>query len=63
MSPDEDRARRLAEARAEAAELERAHRLLDELGVPRDFRQPGERDQTDYSLLARMRILLDDLDG
>jgi len=57
-----DRRSELAEARAEAAELEleRAHHLLDEYGVPREFRQPGERDPTDYSLESRIRLVLED---
>jgi len=57
--------RALVEARAEAAELEleRAHHLLDEYGVPREFRDHDQRDPTDYSLEARLRLLLDDLDS
>jgi hypothetical protein len=59
---DERRARLLAEARAEAAELEleRAHRLLDEVGVPREFRAHGQRDPIEYSLEARLRLVLED---
>ena len=57
-----ERREELAGARAEAAELEleRAHHLLDEYGVPREFRQPGERDSTDYSLESRIRLVLED---
>lgn len=76
-SPDEHLARlrteceRLAAAgqrdaaRADAAELEleRAHRLLDEYGVPREQRAPGARDAVEYSLLGRLRLLLDEDDG
>jgi len=60
-SPDE-RALSRAEARADAAELEleRAHRLLDEYGLPREFRAEGERDAIEYSLLGRLRLLLDE---
>ena len=63
-SQDADLALRRAEARAEAAELEleRAHRLLDELGVPREFRSPGERDSTEYSLEGRLELVLNDED-
>ena len=55
---------RRAEARAEAAELEleRAQHLLDLYGVPREFRQPGERDPIEYSLEARLRLVLEDED-
>ena len=53
---------RAAEARAEAAELEleRAHRLLDEHGVPREFRREGERDPIEYSLAGRLALFLED---
>ena len=51
---------RRAEARGEAAELdlERAHRLLDEYGVPRERRDPGAREAVEYSLLGRLRLVL-----
>lgn len=64
LIPDGDERLRRAESRLEAAELEleRAHRLLDEVGVPRGFRAPGERDPVDYGLAARLQLLLDDLD-
>ena len=57
-----DRARLRAEGRAEAAELEleRAHRLLDEYGAPRESRLPGQRDAIEYSLLGRLQVVLDD---
>ena len=60
-SPD-DRALRRAEARTDAAklELERTHHLLDQVGVPREFRAPGERDPVEYSLEQRVRLLLED---
>ncbi len=60
MTPDDDRRLLRLEARAEAAELEleRAHRLLDRQGVPREMREPGERDPTEYSLEARLRLAL-----
>ena len=50
------------EARAEAAELEleRAHRLLDEYGLPREFQEPGAPRALEYSLHARIQLLLDD---
>ena len=62
MGSDEQHATQLAEARAEAAELEleRAHRLLDEVGVPREFRAAGQRDPTEFSLEARLRLVLED---
>lgn len=62
MERDQQGELRRAEGRAEAAELEleRAHRLLDEVGVPREFREPGERDPVEYSLEARLRLLLED---
>ena len=58
--PGEARAARPDAARAEAAELdlERAHHLLDELGVPRERRLPGQRDPLEYSLLGRLRLAL-----
>lgn len=61
MSADSPEERRAA-ARAEAAELEleRAHRLLDRYGVPREFRRPGDRDPTEYSLEARLRLVLEE---
>ena len=63
MSDEARRASR-AEARAEAAELEleRAHRLLDACGVPRELRARGERDAVEYSLEGRLRLLLDELE-
>jgi hypothetical protein len=63
-SDPDDHALRRAEARAEAAELdlERAHRLLDEVGVPREVREPGRRDPLELSLLGRLRLLLDEDD-
>ena len=62
MEPDAQRARAKAEARAEAAEreLERAHRLLDHEGVLREYRPDGERDWVDYSLEARVKLLLEE---
>ena len=53
---------RRIEARLDALELEleRAHRLLDEFGVPREFREPGERDPVEYSLDARVRLVLEE---
>ena len=52
-------------ARLEAVELEleRAHRLLDEIGVPREFREPGARDPMEYSLDGRVRLLLEDVEA
>lgn len=75
-SPDEHLAslkaecERLAAARERDAtradtaelELERAHRLLDEYGVPREHREPGGREPFEYSLLGRLRLLLEDED-
>jgi len=57
-----DERERRAEARVEALELEleRAHHLLDEVGVPRAYRAAGERDPTEYSLEGRLRLLLED---
>ena len=56
--------RDLIEARAEAAELEleRAHHLLDEYGVPREFHSPEQQGPLDYSLEARLRLVLEDAD-
>ena len=56
------RALQVAEARLEAAELEleRAHRLLDQIGVPREYREDGERDPVEYSLEGRLRLVLDE---
>ena len=53
---------RQAEARADAAELdlERAHRLLDEYDIPRERREPGAREAEEYSLVGRLRLVLDD---
>ena len=64
VEPDERRARLLAEAKSEALELEleRAHRLLDEVGVPREVRDPSERDPLELSLEARIRMVLEDED-
>jgi hypothetical protein len=64
--PGRDRAAgaalRRAEARADAAELdlERAHRLLDLSGVPREVREKGQRDPVELSLLGRLRLALDE---
>ena len=62
MEHDAQRALDKAEARAEAAELEleRAHRLLDREGVPREYRAQGERDWVEYSLEARLRLLFEE---
>ena len=59
---DPETARRRAEARADAAELEleRAHRLLDDVGVPRETRQAGERDFVELSLHRRIELVLED---
>jgi hypothetical protein len=56
---------RRIESRLEALELEleRAHRLLDEFGVPREFREEGERDPMEYSLDGRIRLILEDEDA
>ena len=64
MSNIDERVHRIVEARLEALELEleRAHRRLDEYGVPREFRQPGVRDPIEYSLEARLRLVLDEED-
>lgn len=58
QDPDE---RGAAEGRAQAAELEleRAHRLLDEYGVPREFRDEGEARWVEFSLVARLRLVLE----
>jgi hypothetical protein len=52
----------VSSGRAEAAELdlERAHRLLDELDVPRAEHVEGERDPAELSLLGRLQIALGD---
>ncbi len=57
----DERVRR-AEARAEAAELEleRAHRLLDRIGVPREMREAGERRALELSLEHRVELVLED---
>lgn len=52
------------EARLAALELEveRAHHVLDEVGVPRSFRPPGARDPVDYALHARLELLFEEED-
>ncbi len=61
MQSREDQERNRLEARAEAAELEleRAHRLLDEYGLPREFQEVGVPRAVEYSLQARIQLLLD----
>jgi len=50
------------EARADAAELEleRAHHFLDQLGIPREVREPGQRDPLELSLLARLELAFEE---
>jgi len=62
MDTGDDRALHRALQRLEAAELEleRAHHLLDQCGVPREQRVPGERDPLELSLEGRLRMLLED---
>lgn len=50
-----------SDGRLEALELdvERAHRLLDELNVPRAREVPGQRDPEEFSLLGRLRLALE----
>ena len=62
---DQERALRLrAEARAEAAELdlERAHRLLDAWGVPREVRERGAKRPVELSLLGRLELAFEESD-
>ena len=61
MERDLQHALLLAEAKADAAELEleRAHRVLDSEGVPREFVPEGEKNYVEYSLEARIRLLLE----
>ena len=60
--PSENERTRRMEARLDALELEleRAHRLLDDYGVPREFRVEGERDPVEVSLDGRLRLVFED---
>lgn len=55
---------RKAEARADALELdqERAHRMLDQVGIPRETREGGGP-PVELSLEGRLRLALEDGEG
>ena len=51
---------RESDSDAAELELERAHRLLDECGVPREVRAPGQSRPVELSLVGRMQLFLED---
>ena len=61
--PEADRSRADGLAQATQLDLERAHHLLDEQGIPRTWREPGARDPSEYSLLGRLRLALGEDDA